>query len=97
MRYGKAVKESVIKRVLPPDAESIRSVSQDTGISDQTIRNWLSRFNQGIMGDDASLGPRQLGAAEKFNLLLEASSLSEEEHGSPARFPDPGNRRSVPG
>ena len=81
MRYGKAVKDSIIKRVLPPDAESIRSVSLDTGISDQTIRNWLAKFNQGIIGEGAPLGPRQLGTTEKFNLLLEASSLSEEELG----------------
>ena len=82
MRYGNAIKDSVIKRILPPDAESIRSVSLDTGISDQTIRNWLAKFNQGIIGQDAPLGPRQLDEVEKFNLLLESRSLSEEELGS---------------
>ncbi len=82
MRYGRAIKESVLKRVLPPNSESIRSVSTETGISDQTIRNWIEKVDKGILGEDAQLGPRQLGAAEKFNLLLEASALTEEERGS---------------
>jgi transposase-like protein len=62
MRYGRAIKESVLKRVLPPNAESIRSVSVDVRIAEQTIRNWIAKVDQGILGDDVQLGPRQLGA-----------------------------------
>ena len=65
MRYGRAIKESVLKRVLPPSSESIRSVSIDVGIADQTIRNWIAKVNQGILGDDVQLGPRQLGGPGK--------------------------------
>ncbi|NBC25235.1 MAG: helix-turn-helix domain-containing protein [Bacteroidetes bacterium] len=82
MRYGRAIKESVLKRVLPPSAESIRSVSIDVGIAQQTIRNWMAKSDQGILGDDVQLGPRQLGASEKFALILEAASLKEEDRGT---------------
>jgi transposase len=81
MRYGRAIKESVLKRVLPPNAESIRSVSVDVRIAEQTIRNWIAKVDQGILGDDVQLGPRQLGAPEKFALLLEAAGLKEDERG----------------
>lgn len=81
MRYGRAIKESVLKRVLPPSAESIRSVSIDVGIAQQTIRNWMAKSDQGILGEDVQLGPRQLGASEKFALLLEAAGLDEEDRG----------------
>jgi transposase-like protein len=82
MRYGRAIKESVLKRVLPPNAESIRSVSVDVRIAEQTIRNWIAKVDQGILGDDVQLGPRQLGAPEKFALLLEAAGLKEDERGT---------------
>lgn len=82
MRYSRAIKESVLKRVLPPSSEAIRSVSTDTGVSEQTIRTWMENINTGILGDDVQLGPRQLGAVEKFHLLLEASALPEEEKGT---------------
>jgi transposase len=81
MSYGRAIKESVLKRVLPPNAESIRSVSVDVRIAEQTIRNWIAKVDQGILGDDVQLGPRQLGAPEKFALLLEAAGLKEDERG----------------
>jgi transposase len=79
--YTDAIKESVLKRVLPPNAESIRSVSVDVRIAEQTIRNWIAKVDQGILGDDVQLGPRQLGAPEKFALLLEAAGLKEDERG----------------
>jgi transposase len=47
----------------------------------QTIRNWIAKVDQGILGDDVQLGPRQLGAPEKFALLLEAAGLKEDERG----------------
>jgi transposase len=78
---GEQFKESVLKRVLPPNAESIRSVSVDVRIAEQTIRNWIAKVDQGILGDDVQLGPRQLGAPEKFALLLEAAGLKEDERG----------------
>ncbi|AHC16457.1 hypothetical protein [Salinispira pacifica] len=41
----------------------------------------MAKSDQGILGDDVQLGPRQLGASEKFALILEAASLNEEDRG----------------
>ncbi len=46
MGYSRAVRSSVLKKVLPPDARSIVEVSRETGINDQTIRNWTRRVNR---------------------------------------------------
>ena len=81
MRYSRAIKDSVLKRVLPPSSESLRSVSLDTGINEQTIRNWIEKVDKGILDSDVQLGPRQLGGAEKFNLIIESAALTEEELG----------------
>ena len=79
---GEQLKSRFSRGVLPPSSESIRSVSIDVGIADQTIRNWIAKVEQGILSDDVQLGPRQLGGPEKFALLLEAASLNEDERGS---------------
>ena len=82
MRYSRSVKVSILKRVLPPKERSIRSVSQETGISEQTIRNWIRAskdVNLTEAGDEKS--PRFYTAKEKYHLLLEASRLSEEALG----------------
>ena len=41
MNYSTGFKNSVLKKVLPPENRSISEVSKETGVSDQTIRNWL--------------------------------------------------------
>ena len=79
MRYSRSVKVSILKRVLPPENRSIRSVSQETGISEQTIRNWIGAskdVNLTEAGDEKS--PRFYTSQEKYLLLMEASRLSDE-------------------
>ncbi len=82
MRYSRAIKESVLKKVLPPESRSIREVSTEYGISEQTIRNWIEKVDNGILNLDGELSPKQLGSAEKFHLVLEAASIPEEELGA---------------
>ena len=52
MRYSQGFKHSVLRRVLPPSNEMISSVARETGVSDQTIRNWLGQYNDGRMSVD---------------------------------------------
>lgn len=81
MRYSRAIKESVLKKVLPPEKRSIHEVSQEFGISENTIRSWMQKVSSGILSLDAEIGPGQLGMKEKFHLVMEAASLGEEELG----------------
>lgn len=82
MRYSRAIKESVMKKVLPPEKRSIREVSKEYGISEQTIRNWIEQVGNGILNLDAEFGPKYLSSAEKFHLVLEAAGVPEEEMGA---------------
>lgn len=82
MRYSRAIKESVIRKVLPPESKSIRSVSQEYGISDQTIRNWIEQANLGTLTvSDEAVGPRAFSLAEKYRLVLESAGMPEEQKG----------------
>ena len=94
MRYSRAIKESVLKKVLPPENRSVREVSSEYGISEQTIRNWIEKVDNGILNLDGELSPKQLSSAEKFHLVLEAAGIPEEQLGSWIRekgLSEPGN------
>lgn len=39
MRYSKEYKESIIRRMLPPNNESIQHLAQTEGVNEQTLRN----------------------------------------------------------
>ena len=82
MRYSRAIKESVLKKVLPPENRSVREVSNEYGISEQAIRNWIEKVDNGILNLDGELSPKQLGSAEKLHLVLEAAGVPQEELGA---------------
>ena len=82
MRYSRSVKVGILKKILPPESASIRSVSQSTGISEQTIRKWKEAAASGNLSmstDEKS--PRSYSGIEKYQLLLESLKLSDEALG----------------
>lgn len=74
MRYRRAIKESSLKKVLPPEKRRIREDSREYRINEKTIRNWIKQVGSGIMNLDAELSPNYLSSAEKFHLILETAA-----------------------
>lgn len=81
MKYTKRFKESVLKKVLPPENRSVPEVAREMGLSDQTIYNWKKMLEKGDLLLDEESSPSSIGRIEKFNLLLEGKTISEEESG----------------
>ena len=81
MKYSKRFKESVLRKVLPPENRSVPEVAREMGISDQTIYNWKKMLEKGdpLLNEESS--PSSIGRLEKFNLLLEGKTLPDEESG----------------
>jgi len=48
MKYSKRFKESVLRKVLPPENRSVPEVAREMGISDQTIYNWKKKLENGV-------------------------------------------------
>ncbi len=59
MPYSRSVKVGILKKVLPPESRNIKSISEETGISEQTIRNWIKAANSGSLdnGRGEAIGP----------------------------------------
>ena len=55
MGYSHAVRHSVLNKVLQPEGRSIVEVSRETGVNQQTIRNWIKRSETGIVEDRNSI------------------------------------------
>ena len=43
MNYNPEFKEALLRRMLPPNNESISKIAQEEGISEQTLRNWRDK------------------------------------------------------
>ena len=81
MRYSLGFKESQIKKVLPPLSRSIREVAQEAGVSDQTLRNWLSKAKEGTLGNRETVGSAGRSPREKLNLVIEARAIPKNNKG----------------
>ena len=86
IRYPKEFKEQVLKRLLAPNAESVKRVAEETGVSHQTLRNWVQEAHihdlvQSLPPDP----PSSLSTSEKFRIVVETLSMSEDELSEYAR------------
>ena len=81
-KYSRAVKEGILKKVLPPERRSIAEVSRETGVNQQTIRNWINKSNSGILPDGSQeSSPRFMTPKEKYQLVLEAAGIDNDQLG----------------
>jgi len=72
MGYSRAVKSSVLKKVLPPEQRSIVEVSRETGINDQTIRNWIKQSESGNLPDGShESSPRFMTSVRRRSAVQE--------------------------
>lgn len=81
MRYSLAFKEKVVRRVLPPNNESVRSISQETGISENSIYLWIKKVKEGTLRKDGDVYPSSRQPKEKLRLLLEGKNIPEDQQG----------------
>ncbi len=82
MRYSQRLRNAVLRKVLPPENQSISSVSKEFGISMQTIQRWMSLAKDGTLStEDSVLPPNKKPLEEKFEYVLEWSRLADVDKG----------------
>lgn len=84
MRHGLTVKNIVLRKVLPPENQSVYQVAKETGISPATINSWMLKIKEGKMeltpeGNDPS--PKNWPPAQKFRLLMEGKLIPSDKKG----------------
>ncbi|MBR4741546.1 MAG: hypothetical protein IK079_01430 [Desulfovibrio sp.] len=81
MKYGESLRESTLRRILPPKSESLSQVSRDTGISIQTLFNWRKKALS--EGKECSFEEEKdtssYSSEEKFLIVVQAESLNESD------------------
>jgi len=51
MGYSRAAKVGILKKVLLPESRSIAEISRESGVNQQTIRNWIKQHESGAFND----------------------------------------------
>ena len=86
MNYSPEFKEAMLRRMLPPNNESITKIAREEGVSEQTLRNWRNKARKdgyAAPGNDAV--PDDWSTQDKFLVVVETASLNETELAEYAR------------
>lgn len=79
-KYNDEFKEQVVRKMMPPGAQSVAQVSRDTGVSEQTLYNWRNKYRREgkVVPADPS-NPENWSGADKLAVIIETASLNEHE------------------
>lgn len=78
-RYSQEHKESVMKRMMPPENRSVAELARDTGITEATLYHWrkMARKAGAVMPGGGQRKASEWDSRAKFAVVLETAGLSE--------------------
>lgn len=85
-RYSQEFKEKVVRRLMPPNSESVAQVHRDTGVSEATLYLWRNEYRDRGMGVPADpSAPESWSGENKLAVVIETASLNEAQLGEYCR------------
>ena len=86
MNYSKEFKDSILRRMLPPNNESISTIAKEEGLSEQTLRNWRDKaLKEGYAAPGTDSQPDNWSTQDKFLVVVETASMNEADLAEYAR------------
>ena len=86
MHYSQELKDSILRKILPPNNESITKIAKEEGIPEQTIRNWQKQSRAdgiSVPGKDSS--SEKWSTQDKFLIVVETAGMNETDLAEYAR------------
>ena len=79
-RYSQERKESVIRRMMPPENTPVPVLVEETGISDVTLYHWRKQARaKGLVVPGDGRNPENWSSEDKFAVVLETAAMNEAE------------------
>ena len=79
-RYSDDFKEQIVRKMMPPNAQSVAQLSRDSGASKQTLYNWRNHYRhegKAVPADPSN--PENWSGANKLAVVIETAALNEEQ------------------
>jgi len=79
-RYTKEFKEAAIARMIPPNNESIKNISEELGISEQSLYKWRQKARiEGNATPGNGQTSERWSSEDKFLIVLETYAMNQSE------------------
>lgn len=79
-RYSQEHKESLLKRMMPPESRSVAELARETGITETTLYNWRksARNTGAVMPGRGQRIASEWDSQAKFAVVVETAGMNEE-------------------
>ncbi len=78
--YSRDLKEQIVRKMMPPNSQSVASISRETGISAPTLYAWKKQFrNQGYVVPGKPTSPDRWDAKAKLAAVIHLALMNEAE------------------
>lgn len=79
-RYSKELKEQIVRKMMPPNSQSVAQISRDSGIATPTLYAWRNHYRaQGYIVPATSKDPEGWGWKDKAAAVLNTQSMNAAE------------------
>lgn len=79
-RYSKEFKEQIVRKMMPPNSQSISRISKDSGIASPTLYAWRNQYrSEGYVVPAKPKDPEGWGWKDKAAAVLKTQSMNEAE------------------
>ena len=86
MQYSQEFKDACLRRMLPPNNESVTKIAREEGLSPQTLLNWRNEARkEGKAAPGIDAVPDDWSTQDKFLIVVETASMNEHDLAEYAR------------
>lgn len=83
--YTEDFKKSIVQKALANPERSPRHTALEAGLGNSTLYGWIKKYGGNIEKSSDKKSPQDWTSEERFNMLLETASLTEEAQGAYCR------------
>ncbi len=78
-RYSEEFKEQTVRKMMPPNAQTVAQIHRDTGIGEPTLYNWRNKYRQeGKAVPADSSNPENWNGENKLAVVIETAAMNEQ-------------------
>jgi len=79
-RYSEEFKEQIVRKMMPPNAQTVAQTGRDTGISEATLYNWRNHYRaQGKAVPANASNPENWSGETKLAIVIETAALNDAQ------------------
>ena len=79
-RYSEEFKEQTVRKMMPPNAQTVAQIHRDTGVSEPTLYAWREQYRaKGLAVPADPANPKTWRGRDKLAVVIESAALNETD------------------